>query len=33
MEVPFFLRKNGVQTFASVYTYRKTALERLAAQS
>ena len=25
-EVPFFLEKNGVEIFASIYAYRKTAL-------
>jgi len=26
--MPFFLRKNGVEIFASIFTYRKTALDR-----
>jgi hypothetical protein len=29
--VPFFLGKNGVQFFASIYTYRKTAVAELGA--
>jgi len=26
IEMPFFLMKNGVEIFASIYPYRKTAL-------
>jgi len=31
IEVPFLLRKNGVDILASIYTYRKTAVSHLAA--